>query len=180
MALYFPCGKTSGPKATRDYSPAPSALHGSQRMKNIIEKLESSPAFLEMNREKNHQRIAQVLQQAKPLTYYLDLLESPVYQDAKQQIIALSENKISISLAHTAPLTASLISRFFCLRWFKKVSKNTAKYVLKSPWIREGLYRSYYHLLLWYKKHAFMPKVSWFTSILNFIIKIILNKKRTN
>ena len=31
MALYFPCGKTSGPKATRDYSPAPSALHGSQR-----------------------------------------------------------------------------------------------------------------------------------------------------
>ena len=32
MALYFSCGKTSGPKATRDYSPAPSALHGSQRM----------------------------------------------------------------------------------------------------------------------------------------------------
>ncbi len=32
MALYFPCGKTSGPKATRDYSPAPSALHGSQRL----------------------------------------------------------------------------------------------------------------------------------------------------
>ena len=32
MALYFSCGKTSGPKATRDYSPAPSALHGSQRL----------------------------------------------------------------------------------------------------------------------------------------------------
>ena len=31
-ALYFACGKTSGPKATRDYSPAPSALHGSQRL----------------------------------------------------------------------------------------------------------------------------------------------------
>ena len=30
-ALYFAYGKTSGPKATRDYSPSPSALHGSQR-----------------------------------------------------------------------------------------------------------------------------------------------------
>ena len=35
MALYFPCGKTSGPKATRDYSPAPSALHGSQRKDKV-------------------------------------------------------------------------------------------------------------------------------------------------
>ena len=32
-ALYFACGKTSGPKATRDYSPSPSALHGSQRLR---------------------------------------------------------------------------------------------------------------------------------------------------
>ena len=38
MALYFSCGKTSGPKATRDYSPAPSALHGSQRMLHALKK----------------------------------------------------------------------------------------------------------------------------------------------
>ena len=36
MALYFSCGKTSGPKATRDYSPSPSALHGSQRTNHIF------------------------------------------------------------------------------------------------------------------------------------------------
>ncbi len=43
MALYFPCGKTSGPKATRDYSPAPSALHGSQRLNLLNTPL--SPVF---------------------------------------------------------------------------------------------------------------------------------------
>ena len=37
MALYFSFGKTSGPKATRDYSPAPSALHGSQRWTETVD-----------------------------------------------------------------------------------------------------------------------------------------------
>ena len=45
-ALYFSCGKTSGPKATRDYSPSPSALHGLQRLKG-------KQMFIETEQEMN-------------------------------------------------------------------------------------------------------------------------------
>ena len=44
MALYFSCGKTSGPKATRDYRPRSSTFLGLQRMKDALDVIKGHQA----------------------------------------------------------------------------------------------------------------------------------------
>jgi beta-N-acetylhexosaminidase len=120
-------------------------------MKNIITKLQSYPAFLEINREDNHKRIVEVFNKTKPLEYYLNLRESKAYHDARQYVVRVFEDKTTVRVSLTIKPQPEDIYTIGKLR-LKKILIFIVKYFLKYPWIREGLYRSYYFLLRYSNK----------------------------